>query len=522
MLTTGLGLAELKNGYFFIVDRVIAGPQSWSYFVPFLLLPAALMMPPNKVSQKQLIQYFLLPIYACAGHAWYVMGCWDVVSLDGVLWATYLLALDDPRTHYRRVRFVPNRPMATPPQQVVAKTIPAMMHLEDNTVPENRTTASATNGHGSKADGPKPSATSRPRLQTATSYYIDDEAWPPPIYERLRWVLNLVSSDRLARWKTGNARHDAKQYNRTPTRRKFCLDLVPQLVTASLFISGATMLSRHDPYFKAPHLSSMTSSYTPPISAPKTVQLIYSLLPAFAVRPLAIGFFGWALVTIEFALLAPPAVFLNYLTGLPPDNWSPHTLPPYFGSFTDGALDNGVRGLWGTFWHAHLQNMILAPGKVLARAIGVDKKNEQGKQHWLGYALPMTSAFIFSGVIHMGMVPRNPAFQVSNVGPWSLRWRIASVFWFQPVGVAIEMAMGKAIKSVVPKQYKNEKGQINEENVVIRTLFRTVRLGWVLTWLCCSAPFIALPFADLAFWNIPTPWFLPDAVKYWTGGYWLP
>lgn len=519
----GLGLAELKNSYFFIVDRVIAGPQSWTYFVPFFLLPAALMMPPDKVSQKQLIQYFLLPMYACAGHAWYVMGCWDVVSLDGVLWATYLLALDDPRTYYRRVRFVPNRPMSTPPQQMVGRAIPALTHLEDDKGPgKGMSNGNTSSSNGSTNGTTKPATSSRPRLRSASSYYIDDEPWPTPIYSRLRWVLNLVASDRLARWKTGNQRHDAKQYNQTPTRRKFCLDLVPQLVTASLFISGAALLSRYDPYFTAPHLISMTSSFTPPISAPKTVQFIYNNVPAFAVRPLTIGFFGWALVTIEFSLLAPPIIFFNYLTGLPPDNWCPHTLPPYFGSFTDGALDNGVRGLWGTFWHAHLQNMILAPGKVLARAIGVDKRNRAGKQHWLGYALPMTSAFIFSGIIHMGLVPRNPAYQVSNVGPWSLRWRIASVFWFQPVGVAIEMALGKAIKSVVPKQYKNEKGQIDESNVFVRTLFRTIRLAWVLTWLCCSAPFIALPFADLSYWSIPTAWFLPSPLKYFAGGYWLP
>lgn len=115
--------------------------------------------------------------------------------------------------------------------------------------------------------------------------------------------------------------------------------------------------------------------------------------------------------------------------------------------------------------------MVLAPGKVIVKLFGLDKKDKKGRKHWLSVALPMFTAFVFSGLIHMGLVPPDPAYARSGLSPWALRLRIAGVFWIQPVGIAAEMAMAQAIKAVVPKQYKNEKGQIREDNKIVRWTF---------------------------------------------------
>jgi hypothetical protein len=528
-MSTPLTFIGLRGTYFFIVNHVIAGPQSWSYFAPFLLLPAAIMVPPSVLTHKQLVYCFLVPIYACVFHAWSVMGCWDVVSMDELLWATYILALDDPRTMFTRVQLLPNTPQS---HAAIAR----------QGLKEAKSVASVTsngNGHLEKplSNGNSPAIVSpaekflsgsrNNKIDSSTSYIMADEPYPSDLYARLIWTINLASSDRLVRFLTGNKRHDDKQHEQPPSRMRFVRELTPLLLTALFFLSFSTLIATYDPFFTNAHIIPISTPY-PPTSdlttkLPYTIIFIHNYISPLIVRPLAIGWYAWSLVTLEFALLAPPIVYLNYLTGFPLDNWCLHTLPAYFGSFTDGVLDNGVRGLWGRFWHPHLKMMVLAPGKVLASLFGVDKKDSKGRKHWLAVALPMFTAFVFSGLIHMGLVPPDPAYTRSGLSPWALRLRIAGVFWMQPVGIAVEMVMATAIKAVVPKRFKNEKGQIKEEDQLVRWTFRTIRLLWVLTWLCCSSPLFAVPFSDLKVWSISTGGgYFPSWLTYWTAGRWMP
>jgi len=503
MATSGLGLAmtflQAKEAYFFIVRHAIAGPQTWSYFVPFVLLPAAIMVPPEVLSHKQLMYYFLLPIYASLFHAWSVMGCWDVISMDGFLWATYLLALEDPRVLFKRVRFLSGPLYGKKPEDSNGKL----------------------NGNGNG------NTSSREHGTQDTSYVhfrMDNEIYPKDIFARLRWTINLVASDRMARWITGNPRHDAKQYEGAPSRLRWFREIFPSLFAAFFFMSLTTLLAHHDPWCFAPHRISIFSPYGPTLdSAPLTVRLLHQYIPSFIVRALSIGFYAWSIITFGFGLLAPPLVYLNYLTGLPPDNWSLQNLPPYFGSFTHGVLDNGVRGLWGSYWHSHLKQMVLTPGRVTLKVLGLDQPDARGKKHWVNAVLPLAGAFVFSGIIHMGLVPPSPAYTKSGLGPWSLRLRIASVFWVQPLGIAAEMGLAMLVKSVVPKRFKDEKGRINEQSKLVQRVCRMGRLAWVLTWLCCCSPLFAIPFSDLGYWNMSTAaGRFPEWVRWFTGGGWFP
>ncbi|KAL8993194.1 MAG: hypothetical protein Q9169_006525, partial [Polycauliona sp. 2 TL-2023] len=58
------------SAYQHLTNHIVPGPASTSYFIPFLLLPAALCIPPSILSKNQIASLFLPLIIACLIHAW--------------------------------------------------------------------------------------------------------------------------------------------------------------------------------------------------------------------------------------------------------------------------------------------------------------------------------------------------------------------------------------------------------------------------------------------------------------------
>ena len=98
-----LSLSELKRLYFDLITTIVPGPASLTYFIPLLLLPLGLLVPPSVLSHTQLCT-IVLPISILAtASAWYDLGGNDVISTDSLYLTFFLYLFKDPRRDFRRI-----------------------------------------------------------------------------------------------------------------------------------------------------------------------------------------------------------------------------------------------------------------------------------------------------------------------------------------------------------------------------------------------------------------------------------
>ncbi|KAL8790960.1 MAG: hypothetical protein Q9195_006105 [Heterodermia aff. obscurata] len=359
------------------------------------------------------------------------MGGVDVISINLTLTSLALLALKDPRGDFKRVH--------------VRKVPP---------------TSDVTEGN----DGDEAK--------------IWEEPYPPSLRRRIPWVLTLVISIRYPNWHIGDPTHDKRQPAfSNASRRRFAISALRHIITGYLLLDLTSSYTRIDPYFHDPDIS--ISSAIPSFS---TLPLL-TLIPPRILRTTILAAQIYALIPCLFHLPVLPAIALNYLApSLLPDEWSPHTWPPFFGPFS-AVSRHGLRGLWGEWWHQMSRNIVSPPGRALANVLHLDPRST------LRYMLVTVSAFSFSGVVHMGLVPPQPLHTTMTL--MEMRLRIASFFWVQIAGFAIEL--------VVSGIFRRAGGRVSG-------LVRVVVLVWVSMWLCATLPLVVPPFRELRYWSVyPIP-----------------
>lgn len=338
--------------YQYVVTECVPGPSSISYFLPFVLLPMALMIPPSHMSRQWLAIVFIPLVTASTIHAWIAMGGVDVISADLLLESLHLIWFEDVRVVYRRV-------------------VRMQVHAESSR---------RSNGKALEQD-PQPQSP----MVTADYKMTDgfrnlpgsailtkahDEPYPKDTMTRLRWVCNLVSSTRGNGWKIGSKNHDARQSNLPPppARIKFALDLIPGMIRNLCLLSLTTLFSRFDPYFNNAGSIPVSTPYprSPTYQEkPMTISML-QMIPPPILRPMVVGLTAYSILTLGYYVPAPLAVASNYYFGVPNDDWSPHTNGRYFGPFSS-VLDLGVRGVWGRWWHDQMRIVTSAPGKSPVR-----------------------------------------------------------------------------------------------------------------------------------------------------------
>ncbi|KAL8686465.1 MAG: hypothetical protein Q9218_007089 [Villophora microphyllina] len=346
----------LLQSYNHLVTHLVPGPKSLSYFIPFLLLPTALCIPPAILSKRQTASLFLPLIYASLIHAWICMSGVDVISVNVAQWSFVLLVCYDPRSTFRRIRL----------KQQASKT----------------STTSSTKANGVEFD---------------VEYW--EEPYPAKLWKRIPWVLTLLISLRLSNWKTAVPSHDRTQPLRPIARPAFVRHAIFLALQSFLILDATAFLTRKDPYF---HLrsTSINSPWPLPSFYPSSSLLsLLAILPPRLIRSAIISAQAYALITQGGSLPCIPIVLLNSL-GFWPDEWSPHTWPPFFGPFS-AVYRGGLRGLWGRWWH-QTNRYLSVPGRWFAERLGL-RKGGMGM-----YALMVVSGFLGSGVMHMGLVPPRP------------------------------------------------------------------------------------------------------------------
>lgn len=385
-------LPELAQSYQHITRHVVPGPNSYSYFVPFLLLPAALLTPPSVLSRRQLALLFLPAIYACQIHAWYVAGV-DILSIDLSLWSFVMLVCRDPRRTHRRVW-----------------------------------TSARAASLGVKG------------LGGAGEEEVVEEPYPEEWTKRILWVFTLLVSLRLTGWKIGDPSHDRTQRPVRISRSAFLRHAATIASQSYLILDAAAFYARTDPYFFTSGMG-VDQPFPPPSTQMATWLVVVRLLPPRLVRTAVLAGHSYAAVTGMFYVPLMLMVAMN-AAGILPYEWSPHTWPLPFGHFS-AVSKRGLRGLWGDWWHGINRQITAPPGRSLIQALGIPTKSIAG------YALLTISTFFFSGVMHMGLVPPEPQTTIISVS--SMRLHVAGFFWAQIPAFGIELAVSKLVGRFVPQ-----------------------------------------------------------------------
>jgi hypothetical protein len=446
---------ELKQAYFELITTIVPGPASWSYFVPLFLLPLGLLVPSSTLSHGQLCSIILPTSLAATIHAWLVLGGNDVISTDSLYMTLFLYYFKDPRQDFRRViRF-------------------------------------ESDGGSRSLNTIEPDQSKQRGDATVPVSDILLESYPESFSNRLAWAVMLPQSRPLHDWIIGNTGHDRRVLTlfRHPTRTQFMVGSLLRLLPVLLiFLPLSKQLARDDPYFSDPSWSMFDAYAFDDSNQTATAALIRSFVPAIILRPMTMAMYAYSLL---LCLFLPPMllfVLLNALR-LVPDKWSPHTWRPHFGPFS--AIQNyGIRGFWGQWWHQQMRHIVSEPGRWLAAKLTLQ---DSGWQKTLRYMWICVSAFALSGVTHSGMVPPNPRF--ATIDAKELRFRLASFFWVQPIGIAVELLILEPILRTTPYSW--------------RSLQRLLRVFWTVGWMCFSCHFLVVPFGQLGYWSIVPSYSLP-------------
>ena len=431
--------ADLKSFYNELTLHVIPGPRSLSYFIPPLLLPTALLIPPSVLSYQKTRSIFLPLIFACEIDAWRAIGGVDVISVTVMQWSVVLLAVYDPRGDFRRVRW------ATP--------------------------APATPCEREKDQG-----------------VVIEQAYPQQLTERVKWVATLMISMRFTGWKIGEGNHDRHQpHVKKLSRWQYVKHAGSIVLLGYLLMDVTTYYQSFDPYFWT---SGMGVDEPLPslhlVSSPRWIAVdLYQYVPPRLLRSSVLAGQIFAMVAGMMCLPTIPAIMLNAV-GVVLDDWSPHSWPLLFGSFS-AVYRRGLRGLWGSWWHQLNREIDGAPGRGLARKfLGNDSTNSM-----LGSIMMTTVAFGLSGVLHMGMVPPQPQSTVMTAN--GLRLRLAGFFWIQSLGFAIEILAVRSLRRWLP-------------NLASFPIWGCFSIIWVMTWLCLTLPILIDPFRELGYRTVcPIP-----------------
>lgn len=433
-LTCQLSMS-ISSQYEFLTTHITPGPKSISYFISPILLLTSLLIPPRILTHHQLALVFLPPIYLSLVHAWFQLGGVDTISVDVALWSFALLGYRDPRRMFRRI---------------------CPVGVE----------AQGEQGGNGKAE----------EREKAEERWCE-QAYPDDLASRVSWAWSLFFSYQFTDWKIGDPSHDSTQPPTRMSRLAFFKHASITLLRSYLILDLSCAYGQTDPYFS--HRIPIDTPFPHPPASP-AFPLPFLYFPPRLIRSAALAAQTYAGVTLMFYPPALPALLLNTLSLLPTP-WTPHSWPPFFGPFS-AVTTSGLRGLWGRWWHQMHRQLTSTPGRALNNALGISTSSP------LGYASLVSTAFFFSGLVHMGLVPPQPLN--ASMSATAIRLYFAAFFWVQVPGFALDIAVLHILD------------QLNLPPLLRKTLV----FSWVALWLSVCLPLVGIAFRELGYWKIyPLP-----------------
>lgn len=473
--------------YSYLVNHIVPGPQSLTYFIALFLLPVPLLISPTILSPRAICFTFFPVLVACLAHAWYTMGGVDVISTDVLLWSLFLWIIKDPRREFR----------------MLVKRKPGSRHV-----------AGTTSSSEKKKSLPADSLPKQDHLD------YDVVPWPQDILQRIPWVTSLLISMRLVDWKINEPSHDKRQPTHTTGKGhfEFIRDALLRQIVGYIALDLTSSFIQSDAYFHDFSVSILSPlpSYQ---HGPSLLLSLYNISPPLLLRTIVIATQAYCMISSQYHLPMIPLVFLHYLN-LWPDDWSPHLWPTYFGPVTS-ILDHGLAGFWGTYWHQVVRWLVSGSAPAIADMLGyrrpvqshnaanghaasssrkdasthtADVKAKRTKA--IRFAILTLVAFFNSGLVHLGLVPPKPLWSTYSAN--HLRLLVGGFFWIQPFGIALELALANALASVLPRTWR--------ESELGRMLKRVANLAWIAVWSCVSFPLLGEAARQLrwcAYYTVP-------------------
>ncbi|KAK5113783.1 hypothetical protein LTR62_003167 [Meristemomyces frigidus] len=471
-----MNLTSLSD-YKLLPPNLYPEPPIWYHLVPTLILPTALLVPRTVLSRNQSIALFIPIIYGMTFRAWWIMGAVDVLSVNGLLWAAFLLVLNDPWRDFRYVAAAHGGGKV----EVVGggeRKGPTVANGLPSTATTGRSIDQATAISLDLTSSTKLKLSSR--FDDGTRDEIKEQPYPATLSARVPWVLTLLSSLRLTNWQISSPRHDIHQPppQHYPTHRAFALYAVQSFILGYLALDITSAYISTDPYYHDPLI---------PLSAPLPLGL--PLLPPRFLRTMVIGAQAWALITKLFFLATLAPLTLNYLNLLP-DDLSPHAWPPFSGPVS-GIFLYGVRGFWGRYWHQTMRFTTSAPGYAIADALGLRRGGAAR------YAVVCFIAFGLSGLVHVGLVPVEP-LKAGVAGVWEVRGCVFGFFAVQPVAMLTEVVVARCVAQVVDGgggRFRSGSG------LGVRMVVNGL---WTVAWFCLTLGLLGEMGRQLDYWHYYT------------------
>lgn len=485
-------LSDVAVIYNFITVRVVPGPRSLQVVVPFILLPIALLIPPKLLSRTLLRAIFLPAILASQISLWVRDQYFDVVGMNHLLITFTLLGWYDVRKNFKLVHRRKENGQDRRKSCQKGELRNGSIHQGDNKVPSDQARDGSVHAESPKTSpGVKNGSIHQGDSKTTSNDTVDFQPYPGNFVDRLAWVLTLCLSLRLTDWHIGSTSHDKRQPSSLlPSQTSFHGTLTSVVLLYALLDLTSTYLG-----------SSSTFTYTIGHSV-TSVKLFESVL---------LGVHCYAALALFTAYL--PMLFLLVLDKLPlpfQSVWSPLQPGPFGSLATVWRLDSstwGLRAFWGRFWHQNMRYTTPTPGMALASCLKLNNRSP------VRFALMTASAFFFSGMVHMGLVPPKPL--TTDWGVWHLRLRIASFFWLQIIGVGIEIATDGTVRGFTKRKQPRTNSKVdgesaddqdNKSNIkdsVIAFLSKMFALVWTIGFLAASAWWTVRPAGrELGWWRM--------------------
>lgn len=317
--------------------------------------------------------------------------------------------------------------------------------------------------------------------------------YPRTFVARMQWVGTLILSLQFTDFLIGARAHDLKQRQRKPvsTFAAYFGHTALRMVLSFLLLDVTSYLLQETNLFPCVTIKGH--------ACPNKVRSVATDgLILFAHVYAAASFALAHLPTFAVLIAIAPFPGLRYHPSI-----SPVVLDNLFGPISSiwqvQIRGWGLRAFWGTFWHQNLRYVTITPGLAFASALRL----RRASLAW--YTIVTSQAFFWSGCIHAGMVPPYPIG--TSWSSTSLRLRVASFFWIQPVGILLESIIDGA-RGNTQNRLRRASGATTE--VLHTILAMTWSAGFILVTLWATV----LPVGrELGWWRLhPVPFSLSSLV----------
>lgn len=313
-----------------------------AHLAAIVFLHAALMIPPSRLSHKQLALAFPTLIWSCHIYSWSV-GLGFLATIQA-LWATELLLFRAPREQFQLIHT----------QKPGSRTSELKSKKEQG----------SQNQEEIEQDDKKEQ---RP---------IWKEPYPGTFWKRFWWVFKLQVSLRYVGWDTGDGKdvtsllRERRQY-----RLQWLLKKVLFMGICFSIVDLTNFYQHFDPYFQ---IETDIDAAFPHQLGDLLAKYHLGSLPPRLLRISALGFQQYAVFALTNTLMAIIHVTLGGI-GLLGDFWGEiEYWPPLMGSPLV-TLKRGLRGFWGEFWHQLFRNVrppLVSNAEFLLMATDIDKSRE--------------------------------------------------------------------------------------------------------------------------------------------------